>query len=106
MRRVLSRKELKLRQSEMYELVGKLLSARPITEKCGRCGTRVRLLRGEFWLRTTVFKWEMLLPFCPMCDGSMEGSLDYSIVRQDKNHEGESDSTPRPPSSGLRKTEA
>jgi hypothetical protein len=68
----------------MYQFVGNLLSARTADEKCEACGTRIRFLKGEFWLQKTVLKWGMTLPFCPMCDGPVEGSLDYSAIFQPK----------------------
>jgi hypothetical protein len=73
-----------MRQSEIYSTVNRLLSARTASEKCETCGTRVRFLKGAFYLQKSILKWGMLLPFCPSCEGSMEGSLDYDSVFQDK----------------------
>jgi hypothetical protein len=83
-----------MRQNEIYSIVSRLLSARTAGKKCEICGTRVRFLKGAFYLQKSILKWEMLLPFCPSCEGSMEGSLDYDSVFQD-NEEIEVETAPR-----------
>jgi len=85
-----------MRQSELYSLVRKLLSARAATERCETCGNRIRFLKGAFYLQKSIMKWEMVLPFCPICDGPIEGSLDYDTVEQNKSRREEGISDPQP----------
>jgi hypothetical protein len=32
----------------------------------------MRFLNGQFWLYRTVLKWDVALPFCPICEVALE----------------------------------
>jgi hypothetical protein len=35
---------------------------------CGQCHSPMKFLDGHFWIYGTTRKWNLTLPFCPVCD--------------------------------------
>lgn len=40
--------------------------ARP--QSCGRCGSAIHFINTHFLLHSTATRWNVPLPFCPVCD--------------------------------------
>jgi hypothetical protein len=54
----------------------------PAQQICDRCHSPMKFLDGHFWIYGTSRKWNLSVPFCPLCDAeALEGFCRSQIIQ-------------------------